>query len=158
MRVGIGYDLHRLTDGGPLRLGGIDIPFERGLQGHSDGDVLLHALADAILGAAALGDIGERFPDTDPSNKGLDSGAIVAAAVAEAAGLGLAIGNVDAVIHAEAPRLAQHREAIRASLGRLLGVEVDRVGLKGKTAEGLGEVGRGEAIGAQVIVLLKEAP
>ena len=156
MRIGIGHDMHRLEEGGPLRLGGVEIPFAWGLSGHSDGDVLLHALADAILGAAALGDIGERFPDTDPSNRGLDSGVIVAAAVEEAARRGLAVGNVDAVVRAEAPRLAPHREAIRASMAGRLGIDPDRVGLKAKTAEGLGAIGRGEAIAADVVVLMKE--
>lgn len=158
MRVGMGYDLHRLRPGIPLRIGGVTIPFERGLEGHSDGDVLLHALADALLGAAGLGDIGEAFPDTSSETSGLDSREIVRSALLEIGRLGLSVGNVDATLHAEAPRFGPHRETIRESLSGMLGLPAGRIGLKAKTAEGTGEIGRGQAIAAQVVVLLTEKP
>ena len=156
MRIGIGYDLHRLESGIPLKVGGVTVPFDRGLAGHSDGDVLLHALADSLLGAAGLPDIGQAFPDTDPETKAIDSREIVLSVVRDIERLRLSVENVDAVIHAEAPRLSPHREAIRQSIADLLGIDVSRVGLKAKTAEGLGEIGRGEAIAAQVVALLRE--
>lgn len=131
------------------------IPYQRGLKGRSDGDVLLHALADALLGACGLGDIGERFSDSDPRTEGMDSREIVRAALAEIAQKGFRLENADTIVHAEAPRIGPHRDAIRTSLAELLGVDPERVGLKAKTAEGLGEIGRGEAIAAEAVVLLR---
>ncbi|MCZ6602926.1 MAG: 2-C-methyl-D-erythritol 2,4-cyclodiphosphate synthase [Planctomycetota bacterium] len=156
MRIGIGYDLHRMRDGIPLRIGAVAIPFPRGPEGHSDGDVLLHALADALLGAAGLGDIGDAFPDTDPATEGMDSRRIVEDTLRQVAERGFEVENVDAIVHAEAPRIKPYREAIRSSIAGMLGLDVERVGLKAKTGEGIGEVGRGEAIAAEVAVLLRE--
>ena len=153
-RVGIGTDIHRLEGGGPLRLGGVDIPFEGHLHGHSDGDVVLHAVADAILGAAGLPDIGERFPDSDPQYKGCDSRRLLAEVVADVASRGSAVLGVDVVIHAEQPRLCEHKQTIRASVAGLVGASADRVGVKAKTNEGLDAVGRGEAIACTCVVAL----
>lgn len=146
VRVGIGTDIHRLAGGGPLRLGGVDVPFDYHLEGHSDADVVLHAVADAILGAAGLPDIGEQFPDTDPRYKGCDSRTLLAAVVQKAASAGLAVANLDIVIHAERPKLSAYKPAIRDSIAGLLGLPPDKVGVKAKTNEGLDAVGRGEAI------------
>ena len=157
MRVGIGSDLHRLREGIPLKVGGVTIPHDRGLQGHSDGDVLLHALADALLGAAGLGDIGEIFPDTDPETAGMESCRIVEVALEMVRDRGLEVQNVDAILRAEAPRFQPFRETIRSSLAKMLGIQADRVGLKAKTGEGIGEIGGGEAIAAEVVVLLRES-
>lgn len=145
-RVGIGYDLHRLVAGRPLVLGGVRIPFERGLTGHSDADVVLHAVIDALLGAAGLGDIGERFPDTDPAFQGADSGRLLQAVVAEVRGKGYRPAWVDLIIHAELPTLGPHKPAIRQSLARLLELPTEAVNVKAKTNEGLDAIGRGEAI------------
>jgi 2-C-methyl-D-erythritol 2,4-cyclodiphosphate synthase len=153
-RVGIGHDTHRLAEGGPLRLGGIDIPYDRHLVGHSDADVLLHAVTDALLGAAALGDIGELFPDTDPGNRLRDSAEMLQRALAKLHDAGLAVVNLDCIVFAELPKLSPYKLAIRERLGQLLGVAADRVGLKAKTAEGLGAVGRGEAMMAQCVALV----
>ncbi|HWB00245.1 MAG TPA: 2-C-methyl-D-erythritol 2,4-cyclodiphosphate synthase [Pirellulales bacterium] len=158
-RVGIGHDTHRLAPGGPLRLAGIEIPFELGLVGHSDADVLLHAVTDAVLGAASLGDIGELFPDTDPANRGRDSGEMLAAAVERAASAGWSIVNCDCIVFAQRPKLSAYKTAMRASIARLLGVDPDRVGIKAKTGEHVGPVGRQEAMMAECVVLLeKPAP
>ena len=154
LRVGIGCDTHRLQPGGPLRLGGIDIPHDRRLLGHSDADVLLHAVTDALLGAAALGDIGELFPDTDPANRGRDSGEMLRAVRDQIAALGWTIVNLDCIVVAEAPKLTPHKEAIRRHIGQLLDLPVDRIGLKAKTAEGLDSIGRQEAIAAHCVALL----
>jgi len=154
-RVGIGHDTHRLVPGGPLRLGGIDVPHDRQLAGHSDADVLLHAVTDALLGAAALGDIGLMFPDTDPANRGRDSAEMLRRALDAAAEAGWQVGNVDCIVLAERPKLAPHKEAIRRRLAEILDVEPDQVGLKAKTGEGVGEIGREEAIAAQCVVLLE---
>ncbi len=155
MRVGIGYDLHRLQPGGPLRLGGIDIPHDRASLGHSDGDALLHAVTDALLGAAALGDIGQMFPDTDPENRGRDSAEMLEGALESVAALGWCIVNIDCIVFAQRPKLLPHRQAIRQRLADILGIEVERVGLQAKTAEGLGAIGREEAIAAQCVALLE---
>lgn len=155
-RVGLGYDIHRLKKGLPLWLGGIQIPFESGLEGHSDGDALLHAVTDAILGAAALPDIGHYFPPTDPSIKGISSAVMLAKAVEEAARAGYAIVNVDTVLIAEAPKIAPQREAIRQKMAEILRISVSQVQVKGKTNEGLGEIGKKEAIAAQAVVLLEK--
>lgn len=155
-RVGHGYDVHRLVAGRPLRLAGVEIPFERGLLGHSDGDAVLHALCDAVLGALGTGDIGTHFPDDDPRFAGADSALFVAEVVRLARQRGYDVANVDVTISAERPRLAPHNAAMRARLAALLGVEVERVNLKAKTNEGLDAIGRGEAIAATVVALLAE--
>lgn len=151
-RVGLGTDLHRLEPGGPLRLGGVDVPFDYHLAGHSDADVVLHALTDAILGAAGLPDIGERFPDTDPSLKGADSRQLLRLVMEDVRRQGFVIVNADLVIQAQRPKLSLHKPAIRASLADLLGLETHAVGVKAKTNEGVDAVGRGEAIACVAIV------
>ena len=155
VRVGIGYDLHRLQPGGPLRLGGVDIPHDRRALGHSDADALLHAVIDALLGAAALGDVGQMFPDTDPVNRGRDSGEMLAAAMEAVAALGWHIGNIDCIVFAQRPKLLTHRQAIRQRLADILGIELERIGLQAKTAEAIGAIGREEAIAAQCVALLE---
>ena len=145
-RVGIGYDSHRFGPGGPMRLGGIDIPAEFHCAGHSDGDAICHAVTDAILGAAALGDIGQLFPDTDPANKGKDSTVMLLAAMDRVVAAGLRVGNVDVTVITQLPKIGPHREAIRARLAELLAVDVSAVFVKGKTNEGMGWIGRGEGL------------
>ena len=152
--TGIGWDSHRLVEGRPLVLGGVTIPFERGLAGHSDADVLVHAVIDALLGAAALGDIGEYFPDTDERWAGADSIALLRRVVGLVAERGLAVTHVDATVVIERPRLGPHRDAIRASLAGALGVGPDRVNVKASTGEGLGFVGRGEGVAALAVATL----
>jgi 2-C-methyl-D-erythritol 4-phosphate cytidylyltransferase/2-C-methyl-D-erythritol 2,4-cyclodiphosphate synthase len=153
MRVGTGYDLHRLVDGRPLILGGVTVPSEKGLAGHSDADVLAHAITDAVLGAVARGDIGRHFPDTDPRWKGASSMAMLAHAVTLAREAGFTLANVDAVVIAERPKLAPHLGAIRASLAGVLGIDVDQISVKGKTNEGVDAIGRGEAMAVHAVVL-----
>jgi 2-C-methyl-D-erythritol 4-phosphate cytidylyltransferase/2-C-methyl-D-erythritol 2,4-cyclodiphosphate synthase len=153
-RVGTGYDLHRLVEGRPLVLGGVTVPAEKGLAGHSDADVLAHAITDAILGAVARGDIGRHFPDTDPRWKGASSMAMLAHAVTLAADAGVHIVNVDAVVVAERPKLSPHLEAIRDSLAGVLGIDAGRISVKGKTNEGVDAVGRGEAMAVHAVVLV----
>ena len=154
-RTGLGYDLHRLVEGRPLILGGVTIPFEKGLAGHSDADAICHAITDAILGAAGAGDIGRHFPDTDPKWEGASSIELLRQAVAIVRAQGLAVGNVDATVILERPKLAPHVDAMRAKLADVLGVEIDRVSIKGKTNEGVGELGRGEAIAVHAIALVR---
>jgi len=154
-RIGIGYDSHRLIEGRPLILGGEIVPHSAGLKGHSDGDALCHAITDAILGAAALGDIGRHFPDTDPQYKDANSLLLLARAVGLVRDAGYAIENVDAVVLAERPKLAPHADRIRARLAGTLGVEVGAVSVKGKTNEGMGEVGRAEGIAVHAVALLR---
>lgn len=156
MRVGLGYDIHRLVRDRPLRLGGVDIPSPLGLLGHSDADVLLHAVADALLGAAALGDIGEHFPDTDPALRGADSARLLTLIVEKVRAAGFAPLNLDATIITQQPRLGPHKAAIRARVAQLLGLDPARVNIKAKTNEGLDSVGQGLAIAAQAIVLMQE--
>lgn len=156
MRVGIGHDMHRLQPGGPLRLGGIDIPHDRESIGHSDGDALLHALIDALLGAAALGDVGQMFPDTDAENRGRDSGEMLQLAMADVAALGWSVANVDCIVFAQRPKILPHRQAIRERIAGLLNIEVERVGLQAKTGEGIGPIGKEEAVGAQCVTLLEK--
>jgi 2-C-methyl-D-erythritol 2,4-cyclodiphosphate synthase len=151
-RVGLGWDVHRLTPGRPLILGGITIPSEFGLEGHSDADILLHAVTDALLGAAALGDIGMHFPDTDPQWKGAGSRQFVAHAAKLVRDLGYEIVNVDTTVILERPKLKDHRLPIRESLARALGLDLDRVSVKFKTAERVGPVGEGRSAEAQAIV------
>ncbi len=153
-RVGLGTDLHRLGEGRALRIGGVGIPSPRGAEGHSDADVLLHAIADALLGAVAAGDIGLLFPDTDPRHRGLDSARIVVAALEEVARRGFHLVNVDTVVELQAPQLAPHREAIRSRIAALLDLPVERVSFKAKTGEGLGDIGRGHAIAAHAVALV----
>jgi 2-C-methyl-D-erythritol 2,4-cyclodiphosphate synthase len=157
VRIGQGWDIHRLVDGRQLRLAGVTLPGERGLLGHSDGDVVLHAVTDALLGALALGDIGQHFPDSDPRYRGADSGALLAHVVALVAGQAARIGNVDITILAEQPKLAPHMPAMRARLAALLGLDVACVGLKAKTMEGLGAIGAGEAIAALAVAVVEAA-
>jgi len=160
LRVGLGYDLHRLEEGRPLMLGGVRIPFDRGLVGHSDGDVLLHAIADALLGAAGLPDIGELFPDTDPTLAGADSGGLLSQVAGRVRGKGWEVVNLDAVVVAQAPRLAPQKRKIRERIAALLAIDADCVNVKGKTAEATGEIGAGRAIAAHAVALLRrrEAP
>jgi 2-C-methyl-D-erythritol 4-phosphate cytidylyltransferase/2-C-methyl-D-erythritol 2,4-cyclodiphosphate synthase len=154
-RAGTGYDLHRLVSGRPLILGGVTIPFDRGLAGHSDADAVCHAVTDAVLGAAGAGDIGRHFPDTDPQWSGASSIDLLDRAVAIIRAQGLEVGNVDATVIAERPKLAPYIDSMRANLARVLRVSIDRVSIKGKTNEGVGELGRGEAIAVHAIALLR---
>jgi len=153
-RVGIGHDTHRLAPGGPLRLGGMEVPHDHHLVGHSDADVVLHAVTDALLGAAALGDIGELFPDTDPANRDRDSAEMLHEAVRQVESAGYRVANVDCIVFAQRPKLSPHKEAIRRRLAELLGVEMGAVGFKAKTGEGVGTIGREEALSAQCVALL----
>ncbi len=157
MRVGIGHDTHRLEEGRPLILGGQRIPHPRGLVGHSDADVVCHAVADALLGAAGLGDIGEHYPDTDPRWKGLDSTQLLAEVVQRLRRSGWRVVNCDVIVHAQEPNLGPHKPAIRANLARLLGVQEMDVNVKAKTGEHVGPVGRGEAIVCEAITLIEPA-
>ncbi len=156
MRIGIGHDSHRLGPGGPLRLGGIDVPHEKALLGHSDADVLLHAVTDAVLGAAALGDIGQMFPDTDPTNQGRDSAEMLTAAWQRVTAAGWRLANLDCTVFAESPKIGPYREAIRDRLAEILGGIPGRINVKAKTAEGVGPVGREETIAAECVVLLEK--
>jgi len=156
MRIGHGWDLHRLAPGRPCRIGGLDLPHDKGPLGHSDGDVVLHAMADALLGAAALGDIGVLFPDTDPRWKGADSAVLLAEVMERVRSAGFTLGNVDITIVAQEPKIGPHRQALRENIARLLGADLSRVSVKAKTNEGLGEIGAGEAIACHAVVLLEE--
>ncbi|MBE0592066.1 MAG: 2-C-methyl-D-erythritol 2,4-cyclodiphosphate synthase [Burkholderiaceae bacterium] len=156
-RIGQGYDVHALVPGRPLVLGGVPIPHVRGLLGHSDADALLHAITDALIGAAALGDIGRHFPDTDPRWRGVDSTVLLAATGGMLAERGWRIGNIDASIIAQAPRLAPFVPAMCRRIAEVLAIEPDRVNVKARTGERLGPVGRGECIEAQAIVLITRA-
>jgi 2-C-methyl-D-erythritol 2,4-cyclodiphosphate synthase len=154
LRIGLGHDTHRLVPGGPLRLGGIEIPFEQSLVGHSDADVLLHAITDAILGAIAAGDIGDLFPDSDPQNKNRDSAEMLTAAVFQARQLGYQVVNLDCVIFAELPKLGPYKREIARRIAGILNISADCIGVKAKTGEGVGAVGNGETIMAQCAALL----
>jgi 2-C-methyl-D-erythritol 2,4-cyclodiphosphate synthase len=144
--VGVGYDSHRFGEGGPMRLGGVDLPAEFHCAGHSDGDAVCHAITDAVLGACALGDIGALFPDTDPANKGKDSVVMLEAAMARVWEAGYQVGNVDITVVTEWPKVGPHREAMRARLAAALRTSTDRVFIKGKTNERMGWIGRGEGL------------
>ncbi len=157
MRVGFGYDVHRLVAGRALRLGGVTVPYERGLAGHSDADVLLHAITDALLGAAGLGDIGTHFPPSDPSFKDADSRLLLRLAAGQVRAAGWQIGNIDSTIVAEQPRLAPHIPAIRASIAAVLELVEAQVNVKAKTTEGLGFTGTGEGMAAYAVALLEQA-
>jgi 2-C-methyl-D-erythritol 2,4-cyclodiphosphate synthase len=154
MRVGIGHDTHRLVEGRPLILGGLRIEHPWGLAGHSDADVVCHAVADALLGAAALGDIGEHYPDDDPKWLGLDSARLLAEVVERVAREGWRPVNCDVIVHAQAPKLGPHKATIRSNLARLLGLVDGAVNVKAKTGEHVGPVGRAEAIACHAVVLL----
>ena len=153
-RIGEGWDVHALVPGRPLVIGGVTIPHPVGLLGHSDADVLLHAITDALLGAAALGDIGAHFPDTDPVFRGADSLRLLAEAVRRVRQEGWQVGNIDCTVVAQAPRMAPYREAMRDAIARALGIEPGQVNVKAKTAEKLGPVGQGQSIEAHAISLI----
>jgi 2-C-methyl-D-erythritol 2,4-cyclodiphosphate synthase len=155
MRIGQGSDVHALVAGRKLVIGGVTLPFGKGLAGHSDADVLVHAVCDALLGAAALGDIGRHFPDTDPRYANADSRAFLREVAAKVRDAGYAIANLDATLHAEAPKMAPHIGAMIANLASDLGLPAGRINVKAKTAERLGAIGRGEGIAAEAIVLLE---
>ena len=157
MRVGFGYDVHRLVEGRPLILGGVTIPFEKGLAGHSDADVLLHAISDALLGAAALGDIGTHFPDTDPAFEGANSARLLGSVLQLLETSGFSIINVDATIAAEAPRLQGFIDQMRSVIARVLSIEIGEVSVKATTTERLGFVGIGEGIAAYAVCLIQKA-
>ena len=153
-RIGIGYDSHRLAPGGPLILGGVSIPADVSLIGHSDADAIAHAVTDAVLGAAAAGDIGSLFPDSDDANRGRDSIEMLRSAVASVHALGFVVTNIDVTVVAEYPRIGPHAPAIRARLADALGVSVPAVSVKGKTNEGMGWIGRGEGIACIAVATL----
>lgn len=155
MRVGMGYDVHRLVEERRLILGGVEIPYEKGLLGHSDADVLLHAIMDAMLGAAALGDIGRHFPDTDPAYKGANSMVLLEACREKLRAAGYRVHNLDALICAQAPKMAPHIETMRANIARALQLDVDAVNVKATTTERLGFVGDGSGISAYAVCLLE---
>ena len=155
MRAGLGYDVHKLVEGRDLILGGVKIPYEKGLLGHTDADVLLHAITDALLGAAALGDIGRHFPDTDPQFKGAKSDVLLAEAARRVRAVGYEIGNIDSTVIAQAPKLAPHIGAMCAVIAKTLGLEIDQVNVKAKTAEKLGFVGREEGIACEAVALIE---
>ena len=155
MRIGHGYDVHRLVEGRDLILGGVKIPYEKGLLGHSDADVLTHAVMDALLGAAALGDIGKHFPDSDPAYKGADSLVLASHVAALLKQNGYRIGNVDATVIAQAPKLAPHIPAMRANLAAVLGIELDAINVKATTEEHLGFTGEGLGIAAHAVCLIE---
>ncbi len=154
MRIGEGWDVHALVTGRPLVIGGVTIPFEKGLLGHSDADVLLHAITDALLGAAGLGDIGRHFPDTDERFRGADSAVLLAEAARRVAEQGWAIVNLDSTVIAQAPKLAPHIEAMRQRIAQVLQVQATQINVKAKTAEKMGPVGEGRSIEARAVVLL----
>lgn len=157
MRIGLGYDVHAFAEGRRLVVGGVEIPHERGLAGHSDADVLAHALADAILGALRAGDIGKLFPDTDPTFSGADSMVLLAKVGQVMRGLGFELEDADCVIVAQEPKMSPHRDAMRANIAAALAVSPDRIGVKATTTEWLGFEGRGEGIGAHAVALLRAA-
>ena len=154
IRVGEGWDVHALVEGRRLVLGGVEVPYEKGLLGHSDADVLLHAITDALLGAAGLGDIGTLFPDTDARFKGADSAVLLAEAKRQVGALGWSLGNVDCTVIAQAPKLVPYKAAIRQRIAEVLGIPADAVNVKAKTAEKLGPVGEGRSMEARAVVLL----
>ncbi len=156
LRIGIGYDAHRLVEGRPLIIGGVSIPFGKGLEGHSDADVLAHAVTDALLGASAMGDIGMHFPDTDPAYAGADSMKLLQEVGKKLRGAGYTVINIDGIIIAQQPRMAEHIPRMRENIARALGLDMSRVSVKATTTEGMGFPGRGEGIAAQAAVLLAE--
>lgn len=157
LRIGQGYDAHRFTEGGQLVLGGVPVEYERSLAAHSDGDVALHALCDALLGAAAMGDIGKHFPDTDNNFKGIDSRILLRNVCAKLTAQGYTVGNVDVTIVAQMPKLAPYIDRMRATIATDLQVEIDAVNVKATTTEGMGFEGRGEGISAYAVAILDKA-
>lgn len=158
MRIGTGYDSHAFVDGDSVPIGGVDIPFTKGVSAHSDGDVLLHALGDALLGAAALGDLGQHFSDSDPIYKSIASSDLIEQIVAMLDEKGLSVANMDATVIAEAPRLAKHIVEMRKNIAALLNTSINNVSVKATTNEGLGWLGKQEGLAAQVVVLLVDNP
>jgi 2-C-methyl-D-erythritol 2,4-cyclodiphosphate synthase len=156
VRIGQGFDAHRLVPGRPLRLGGVAVPFDRGLEGHSDGDVLLHAVASALLGALGAGDLGRHFPSSDPAWAGADSADLLRRVAAMVKDARLAVGNVDATVVAQAPRLAPHTDAMARRIAEVLGVPASRINVKATSTDGLGSVGRGEGMAALAVAVLVE--
>ncbi len=156
LRTGIGYDIHRMVEGKELRLGGIKIEYPKGLLGYSDGDVLLHAICDALLGAAGLGDIGGHFPDTDPVYKGISSLELLRHVVKLLHESGFEVVNIDANVLAEAPKIGSHISDMKETVGGAVGISPKRINIKGRTSEGLGEIGRGEAIAAQAVAMVQQ--
>lgn len=156
MRIGHGYDVHRLVEGRPLILGGVNIPYEKGLLGHSDADVLLHAVSDALLGAAGLGDIGKHFPDTDPQYKGADSLELLKVVVSRVIEKGYRISNIDVTMIAQKPKLRPHIEAMEQNIADAVGIPADRVNVKATTEEQLGFTGTGEGMRCHAVCLLEE--
>ena len=154
MRIGTGYDVHKLMEGRKLIIGGVEIPYEKGLLGHSDADVLVHAVMDALLGAAALGDIGKHFPDSDPKYKGADSLMLMREVRRILSENGFEVGNVDATIIAQAPKMSPHIDTMRRNIADALGLDVSQVSVKATTEERLGFTGRGEGISAQAVALI----
>ena len=155
MRIGMGYDVHKLVEERKLIIGGVEIPYEKGLLGHSDADVLLHAIMDALLGAAALGDIGKHFPDTDEKYKGISSIKLLECVGELLAKEGYVIGNIDATIIAQRPKMAPYREQMRENIAKALKININQIGVKATTEEGLGFIGAGEGISSQAIALLE---
>ena len=155
MRIGMGYDVHKLVEGRKLILGGVEIPYEKGLLGHSDADVLLHAVMDAMLGAAALGDIGKHFPDTDPEFEGISSLKLLKRAAATVRKNGYTVGNIDATIIAQRPKMAPYIEQMRHNIAKALGTDVENINVKATTEEGLGFTGSGGGISANAVCLLE---
>ena len=156
MRIGMGYDVHRLSAGRKLIMGGVDIPYEKGLLGHSDADVLIHAIMDALLGAAALGDIGSHFPDTDPAYEGISSIRLLEHVGKLLSDHGYKIGNIDATIIAQKPKMRPHIDQMRENIANALKIRPDQVGVKATTEEGLGFTGSGECISAHAVCLLEQ--
>ena len=156
MRIGHGYDVHRLVEGRPLILGGVNIPYEKGLDGHSDADVLLHAVSDALLGAAGLGDIGKHFPDTDPAYKGADSGELLQTVGEKIAAAGYKVGNIDVTMIAQKPKLRPYIAEMEQNIAGALGMEASRVNVKATTEEHLGFTGSGEGMACHAVCLLEE--
>ncbi len=154
MRVGIGFDIHKLVEGRPFIMGGVNIPSEKGPEGHSDGDALCHAIADALLGAACLGDIGMWFPPDDPQYKGSNSLSLLAKVASGVAAEGYSISNIDSIVICEQPKISPHYEFMRRAIAGTVGVEISQVSVKATTYEKLGEIGRGEAVAAKAVVLL----
>ncbi len=154
-RIGTGYDVHRLSEGRKLIIGGVEIPYKKGLLGHSDADVLLHAVMDAMLGAATMGDIGQLFPDTDPAYEGADSLELLGQVGRLLAEHGWKVVNIDTVILAQEPKMSPYRDQMRGNIARTLGIDIDCVSVKATTEEGLGFTGRGEGIAAQAIAMIE---
>ena len=156
MRIGHGYDVHRFAENRRLIIGGVDIPYEKGLLGHSDADVLLHAISDALLGAAGLGDIGSFFPDTDPAYKGADSLVLLAEVGKKIKEAGFQIVNIDSIVMCERPKVNPHREEMKKNIAKALDIDVSQIGVKGTTTEKLGFTGRGEGIASQAVAMLSK--